>query len=105
MLQCLHLSRNFKLEEISAQFIRKIVADVEVYERCSLTQIVITARVCFKSSQREATKYARTNVVSDLGGRTFGVSILNIVLSIFKFISTVGNTRVGGNKSTNYLID
>lgn len=125
-LDCPALGKKFAAEEISAQVLRKLVADATTYLGEEVTQAVITVPAYFNDSQRQATKDAgiiagldvlriineptaaslaygldqKTNeliLVFDLGGGTFDVSILEVGDGVFEVLATSGDTHLGGD--------
>lgn len=120
-------SREWSPEEISAEILKKIKADVELALNCIVAQAVITVPAYFDHNQRQSTKTAgelaglevlriineptaaalayglakrrnETILVYDLGGGTFDVTILNISdIGIFEVKSTAGDTALGGD--------
>ena len=114
-------------EEISAEVLKKLKADAEVFLGGPVTRAVITVPAYFNDAQRTATKKAgelagftverivneptaaalaygldrlkeRAKVaVYDLGGGTFDLSILELREGVFQVLATHGNTRLGGD--------
>jgi molecular chaperone DnaK len=134
LLECPILNRKFRPEEISAQILRKLADDAEVYLKQKVDQAVITVPAYFNDSQRQATQDAgkiagleilriineptaaslayglekNTNeviLVFDLGGGTFDVSILEVGDGIFEVLSTSGDTYLGGDNFDKIVID
>merc|ERR1712060_395067 len=124
-LDCPALSKQFAAEEISAQVLRKLVADASKYLGETVKQAVITVPAYFNDSQRQATKDAgkiaglevlriineptaaalaygmdkkdgQVIAVYDLGGGTFDVSVLEISGGVFEVKATNGDTLLGG---------
>ncbi len=121
-------------EEVSAQVLRKLVADAEEYLGEKVTDVVITVPAYFNDSQRQATKDAgkiaglnvlrivneptaaalayglsnagqsRKVVVFDLGGGTFDVSVLDIGDGVVEVLSTAGDTHLGGDDFDRALV-
>src|ERR1700693_4842923 len=117
----------YTAQEISARILQKLKRDAEAYLGDSVTQAVITVPAYFNDAQRTATKEAgqiaglevlrivneptaaalaygldkggqeQTVVVSDLGGGTFDVSVLDIADGVFEVKSTHGDTHLGGD--------
>lgn len=125
-------------QEISAMILRKIKNDAEVFLGESIKKAVITVPAYFNDNQRTATRDAGViagldvvriineptaaslaygldklkkdlNIaVLDLGGGTFDITILRMCNSVFRVISTSGDTSLGGidmdKKITDYVI-
>ncbi|ABF46370.1 Chaperone DnaK [Deinococcus geothermalis DSM 11300] len=112
-------------EQVSAEVLRKLVADASAKLGEKITDAVITVPAYFDNSQREATKQAgeiaglnvlrvineptaaalayglerkgnETVLVFDLGGGTFDVTILELGEGVFEVRSTAGDTHLGG---------
>jgi molecular chaperone DnaK len=122
-------------EEISAEILKKLKRDAEVFFGEPVTRAVITVPAYFNDSQRNATKKAgelagfsverivneptaaalaygldklkeRSKIaVYDLGGGTFDLSILELNEGIFQVLATNGNTRLGGDDLDKSLVD
>ena len=121
-------------QEISAKILIKLKEDAEAYLGESVTDAVITVPAYFNDSQRKATKEAGTiaglNVlriineptaaalaygldkkeaekilVSDLGGGTFDVTVLETGDNIVEVLATGGNAFLGGDDFDNKIID
>ena len=132
-IKCLALGKEFSPEEISAQVLRKLIADATTYLSQDVTQAVITVPAYFNDSQRQATmdagkiagvevlriineptaaslaygldkKQNETILVFDLGGGTFDVSILEVGDGIFEVLSTAGDTNLGGDDFDKVLV-
>jgi molecular chaperone DnaK len=128
------LDQQLSPENISAQILKKLVADAEKYLGEIVTQAVITVPAYFNDSQRQATKNAgrlaglevlriineptaaalaygfsgsqnETILVFDLGGGTLDVSILEVGDGVFEVRSTCGDTHLGGDDFTKKIID
>jgi molecular chaperone DnaK len=122
-------------EEISAEILKKLKADVERSLGEPVTRAVITVPAYFNDAQRNATKEAgrlagfeverivneptaaalaygmdrlksKSKIaVYDLGGGTFDISILELNEGVFQVLSTNGNTRLGGDDIDAALTD
>jgi molecular chaperone DnaK len=127
--------RAWSPEEISAEVLKKLKADVERSLGEPVTRAVITVPAYFNDAQRNATKEAgklagfeverivneptaaalaygldrlKTKskiAVYDLGGGTFDISILELNEGVFQVLSTNGNTRLGGDDIDAALTD
>ena len=127
--------RSWSPEEISAEILKKLKADVERSLGESVTRAVITVPAYFNDAQRNATKEAgrlagfdverivneptaaalaygldrlkeKSKIaVYDLGGGTFDISILELNAGVFQVLSTNGNTRLGGDDIDAALTD
>jgi molecular chaperone DnaK len=127
--------RAWSPEEISAEVLKKLKADVERSLGEPVTRAVITVPAYFNDAQRSATKEAgrlagfvverivneptaaalaygldrlkeRSKIaVYDLGGGTFDISILELNAGVFQVLSTNGNTRLGGDDIDAALTD
>ncbi len=116
--------RAWSPEEISAEILKKLKADVERSLGEPVTRAVITVPAYFNDAQRNATKDAgrlagfeverivneptaaalaygldrlkeKSKIaVYDLGGGTFDISILELNQGVFQVLSTNGNTRL-----------
>ncbi len=113
-------------QEISAMILQKLKSDAEAYLGQTVTEAVITVPAYFTDSQRQATKDAgkiaglevkriineptaaalaygvdkeqsQKDMVYDLGGGTFDVSILDIDDGVIEVLATAGNNRLGGD--------
>jgi molecular chaperone DnaK len=69
-IKCSSLNKEFSPEEISAQVLRKLIADATAYLGQDVTQAVITVPAYFNDSQRQATMDA---------GKIAGVEVLRII--------------------------
>jgi molecular chaperone DnaK len=122
-------------EEISAEILKKLKADVARSLGETVSRAVITVPAYFNDAQRNATKEAgrlagfeverivneptaaalaygldrlKTKskiAVYDLGGGTFDISILELNEGVFQVLSTNGNTRLGGDDIDAALTD
>jgi molecular chaperone DnaK len=122
-------------EEISAEVLKKLKADVERSLGETVTRAVITVPAYFNDAQRNATKEAgrlaglevarivneptaaalaygldrlqqKSKIaVYDLGGGTFDISILELNEGVFQVLATNGNTRLGGDDIDAALTD
>jgi molecular chaperone DnaK len=127
--------RAWSPEEISAEVLKKLKADVERSLGETVSRAVITVPAYFNDAQRNATKEAgrlagfeverivneptaaalaygldrlKTKskiAVYDLGGGTFDISILELNEGVFQVLSTNGNTRLGGDDIDAALTD
>ena len=133
-IKCSSLNKEFSPEEISAQVLRKLIADATTYLGQDVTQAVITVPAYFNDSQRQATmdagkiagievlriineptaaslaygldkKQNETILVFDLGGGTFDVSILEVGDGIFEVLATAGDTSLGGDDFDKVLVN
>jgi molecular chaperone DnaK len=133
-IKCSSLNKEFSPEEISAQVLRKLIADATTYLGQEVTQAVITVPAYFNDSQRQATmdagkiagievlriineptaaslaygldkKQNETILVFDLGGGTFDVSILEVGDGIFEVLATAGDTSLGGDDFDKVLVE
>jgi molecular chaperone DnaK len=119
--------RAWSPEEISAEVLKKLKADVERSLGEPVTRAVITVPAYFNDAQRNATKEAgriaglevarivneptaaalayglerlkeKSKIaVYDLGGGTFDISVLELNEGVFQVLATNGNTRLGGD--------
>ncbi|HEU6447914.1 MAG TPA: Hsp70 family protein [Verrucomicrobiae bacterium] len=119
--------KNYSPEEISAEVLKKLKRDAELYFGESVSRAVITVPAYFNDAQRNATKRAgelagftverivneptaaalaygldklkeKSKIaVYDLGGGTFDLSILELNRGVFQVLATNGNTRLGGD--------
>src|SRR5271170_6262688 len=127
--------RAWSPEEISAEVLKKLKADVERSLGETVTRAVITVPAYFNDAQRNATKEAgrlagfeverivneptaaalaygldrlgkKSKIaVYDLGGGTFDISILELNEGVFQVLATNGNTRLGGDDIDAALTD
>jgi molecular chaperone DnaK len=127
--------RAWSPEEISAEVLKKLKADVERSLGEAVARAVITVPAYFNDAQRNATKEAgrlagfeverivneptaaalaygldrlkeKSKIaVYDLGGGTFDISILELNAGVFQVLSTNGNTRLGGDDIDAALTD
>jgi molecular chaperone DnaK len=133
-MECPILGQQLSPENISAQILKKLVADTERYIGEKVTQSVITVPAYFNDSQRQATRNAgrlaglevlriineptaaalayglgktknETIVVFDLGGGTLDVSILEVGNGVFQVLATCGDTHLGGDDFTKKIAD
>jgi len=121
-------------EQVSAEVLRKMVADASAKLGTSIKDVVITVPAYFDNSQREATRQAgeiaglnvlrvineptaaalayglerkgnETILVFDLGGGTFDVTILELGDGVFEVKSTSGDTHLGGADFDQRIVD
>jgi molecular chaperone DnaK len=127
--------RAWSPEEISAEVLKKLKADVERALGETVSRAVITVPAYFNDAQRNATKEAgrlagfeverivneptaaalaygldrlseKSKIaVYDLGGGTFDISILELNTGVFQVLATNGNTRLGGDDIDAALTD
>ncbi len=118
-------TKNYRPEEISAQFLQKLKADAEARLGEKVTEAVITVPAYFNDAQRQATKDAgkiagldvkriineptaaalaygfnkkkdEKIVVFDFGGGTFDISVLEVGDDVVEVKSTDGDAHLGG---------
>ncbi|MDB5204489.1 MAG: chaperone protein DnaK, molecular chaperone DnaK [Candidatus Taylorbacteria bacterium] len=118
-------AKNYRPEEISAQFLQKLKADAEARLGEKITEAVITVPAYFNDAQRQATKDAgkiagldvkriineptaaalaygfnkkkdEKIVVFDFGGGTFDISVLEVGDDVVEVKSTDGDAHLGG---------
>ena len=121
-------------EQVSAEVLRKMVADASAKLGTGIKDVVITVPAYFDNSQREATRQAgeiaglnvlrvineptaaalayglerkgnETILVFDLGGGTFDVTILELGDGVFEVKSTSGDTHLGGADFDQRIVD
>ncbi|MFC6592164.1 molecular chaperone DnaK [Deinococcus lacus] len=126
--------KDYAPEQVSAEVLRKLVADASAKLGQKITDAVITVPAYFDNSQREATKQAgeiaglnvlrvineptaaalayglerkgnETVLVFDLGGGTFDVTILELGDGVFEVKSTSGDTALGGADFDQRIVD
>jgi molecular chaperone DnaK len=127
--------RLLRPEHISAEVLKKLKRDAELFLGEAVSRAVITVPAYFNDAQRNATKQAgelagftvervlneptaaalaygldrlkeRARIaVYDLGGGTFDLSILELRDGVFQVLSTHGNTRLGGDDLDRRLVE
>jgi len=126
--------KTYSAEEISGMFLKYLKEISEDYLGEKIGNTVITVPASFNDAQRQATKVAAeiaglniTRIINeptaalvayrdkikkdglyavyDLGGGTFDISIIEIKNEIFKVVSTLGDTFLGGNDIDSRIID
>jgi molecular chaperone DnaK len=126
--------KEYAPEQVSAEVLRKLVADASAKLGEKIVDVVITVPAYFDNSQREATKQAgeiaglnvlrvineptaaalayglerkgnETVLVFDLGGGTFDVTILELGDGVFEVKSTSGDTHLGGADFDQRIVD
>lgn len=112
--------------EVSAEILKELKSRAERFAEREVDGAVITVPAYFDDAQRQATKDAAKlaglkvmrllneptaaavaygldraqggiNLVYDLGGGTFDVSVLNLQQGVFKVLATGGDTELGGD--------
>jgi molecular chaperone DnaK len=127
--------RDWTPEEISAEILKKLKRDAEVFFGEPVTRAVITVPAYFNDAQRNGTKRAgelagltveriineptaaalaygldrlkehSKIAVYDLGGGTFDLSILELNEGVFQVLATNGNTCLGGDDLDARVVD
>ncbi len=127
-------AKNYRPEEISAQFLQKLKADAEARLGEKVTEAVITVPAYFNDAQRQATKDAgkiagldvkriineptaaalaygfnkkkdEKIVVFDFGGGTFDISVLEVGDDVVEVKSTDGDAHLGGKDIDQKIIN
>ena len=133
-MKCDAIGKTFTPQEISSLILRKLIQDAETYLSKPIKKAVITVPAYFNDSQRQATKdagliagldvlriineptaaalcYGREKekpekiLVFDLGGGTFVVYILVFGYGVFEFLSTSGDTYLGGDNFDQKILE
>lgn len=127
--------KKYTPQEISARTLMKLKRDAEAYLGDEVTDAVITVPAYFEDAQRQATKEAgqiaglnvlrivneptaaalayglekadteQTILVFDLGGGTFGVSLLEIGDGVVEVLATAGDNELGGDDWDQRIVD
>lgn len=126
--------RTYTPPELSAMILKELKQRAEKHFGRPVTKAVITVPAYFNDTQRQATKDAgkiagldvlrivneptaaalaygldrknkQTVAVYDLGGGTFDISILKLAESIFRVLSTGGDTHLGGDDFDRCLME
>ena len=133
-IDCPVMGKAFAPEEVSAQVLRKLAADVSDRMGDKVTQAVVTVPAYFNDAQRQATKNAgkiaglevlrivneptaaalayglgkekeQRILVFDLGGGTFDVSVLQMEEGSCEVLATNGDTHLGGDDFDKVIVD
>ena len=126
--------KDYTPQEISSMILRKLADDASKYLGEKVTSAVITVPAYFNDAQRQATKdagkiagldvlrivneptaaalayglekeKAEKDLVFDLGGGTFDVSVLEIGDGVHEVLSTSGDTHLGGDDFDQKVMD
>ena len=134
-----YASKTYRAEEISSYIIRKVIQDAEQNLGEKITDILITCPAYFGINEREATKRAgeiagynvrqiineptaaaiaygtaelserKTELVYDLGGGTFDITMIEIKPDAIEVICTGGDHNLGGkdwdDRIVSYLVE
>src|ERR1700761_4498392 len=128
------MGKQYSPEEISAEVLRKLAGDAAKYLGEKVTDAVITVPAYFNDAQRQATKDAgkiaglnvlrivneptaaslaygldkeqeQTILVFDLGGGTFGASVLELGDGVNEVKATAGDNHLGGDDFDKAIVD
>lgn len=127
--------RKFRPEELSSLVLASLKNDAELYLNKKMNEAIITVPAYFNDNQRRATRIAgelaglkvekllneptaaalaygihhaeadQITLVLDLGGGTFGVSILEMFEGIMEVRASAGDNFLGGDDFTRLLVE